>query len=666
MAKYTDWGLLGNLEGATASGRLSGELTALIPATASLSESARRDAAIAELLARNVLNLTDFGVVGDGVANDTAAFLLAVAATPAGGVLAGSPGSTYLLDPVVITKSLTLILYGCTIKTNSASDQTGTICFKGSYPGTTTTLTAGVSDGALAIPVTSAASFPSGTWCRIEDLSATVTDFAFEWHKVKLVSGNTLYLHDPLGAAWSYPSGANGEVSVWSPVVNPVVLGGTFDGNGLPSTAINFAPLAFVDCVGAEARGVTVHNFRLYGIMYSRCRDYLCDGPYIYESSADLSVATSPDGGYGVEQYGSIYGTVSNGRFMGMRHAIDGSNGARYWKAIGNTCIGQFSAAITTHFRRAVDMAVVGNTVVGCTPRSFSNTTLPLTTAQGIVVSITDSRVTITGNTVSHILGPGIRCAQNSFGVGGHLTITNNTLTDCYTTDGSVGTGSIYVAYMGDVILHGNVIRRTDALTVTFSGFRITGCQDVSIVGNNVHFTSAQNGATIQIGFWNSDSTRVRWIGNHVTIDGAVCRGFYTSGTAPGDSTDVVYTDNVASVTSGGSKFLADANSTNVRHRDNSWNMPNALSTDRGDANVTLTTADEAEQLFATTLTANRTVALPSAGMVRGERIRVVRTGLGAFTLDVGGLKTIPSATAAFVDVEYSGSAWKLIGYGTL
>jgi len=44
----------------------------------------------------------------------------------------------------------------------------------------------------------------------------------------------------------------------------------------------------------------------------------------------------------------------------------------------------------------------------------------------------------------------------------------------------------------------------------------------------------------------------------------------------------------------------------------------------------------------------------------------VARTGLGSFTLDVGGLKTIASATAAFVDVSFDGSAWILTGYGAL
>lgn len=89
------------------------------------------------------------------------------------------------------------------------------------------------------------------------------------------------------------------------------------------------------------------------------------------------------------------------------------------------------------------------------------------------------------------------------------------------------------------------------------------------------------------------------------------------------------------------------------------------VSADRGDANVTLVAgADVPIQRYATALTANRTVTLGSGG--NGMWFRVVRTGLGAFTLDVGGLKTIPNSTAAAVEVAHDGTAWRLTDYGTL
>lgn len=91
------------------------------------------------------------------------------------------------------------------------------------------------------------------------------------------------------------------------------------------------------------------------------------------------------------------------------------------------------------------------------------------------------------------------------------------------------------------------------------------------------------------------------------------------------------------------------------------------ISADNGDASITLTSGtSDPVQLFSTALTANRTITLSTTDALEGDKFRIVRTGLGAFTLDVGGLKTMPSATAAWCDVHYDGAAWILTAYGSL
>ncbi|MEO8450494.1 MAG: hypothetical protein ABI647_11915 [Gemmatimonadota bacterium] len=91
------------------------------------------------------------------------------------------------------------------------------------------------------------------------------------------------------------------------------------------------------------------------------------------------------------------------------------------------------------------------------------------------------------------------------------------------------------------------------------------------------------------------------------------------------------------------------------------------ISADRGDANVTLVVGRDAEtQRFATALTAKRIVSLSTKDATMGDTWRIVRTGLGGFSLDIGGIKTIPAATAATVTVQYDGSAWRLVGYQPL
>ena len=91
----------------------------------------------------------------------------------------------------------------------------------------------------------------------------------------------------------------------------------------------------------------------------------------------------------------------------------------------------------------------------------------------------------------------------------------------------------------------------------------------------------------------------------------------------------------------------------------------NYVSADRGDTSLTLNAGTDVRvQRFATALTGNRTITLGTGA--NGSEFRIVRTGLGAFTLDVGGLKTIPAGTAAYVLVGHDGTAWRLTGYGVL
>lgn len=138
----------------------------------------------------------------------------------------------------------------------------------------------------------------------------------------------------------------------------------------------------------------------------------------------------------------------------------------------------------------------------------------------------------------------------------------------------------------------------------------------------------------------------------------------YARGNCWGNSTPF-YIDTGGTVASEGNSYSDGAG---VSQPSN--DSPGSISADRGDANVTLIAGEnEAIQRFDTVLTANRTVTL-TAGAYQGARFAIVRKGLGAFTLNVGGLKTIPAGTAARVDVAWVGSVtvgvWVLVGYQLL
>lgn len=90
----------------------------------------------------------------------------------------------------------------------------------------------------------------------------------------------------------------------------------------------------------------------------------------------------------------------------------------------------------------------------------------------------------------------------------------------------------------------------------------------------------------------------------------------------------------------------------------------------RGDVSVTLTATDYRVQYFNTTLTANRTVTLPSTGLVDGQEFKVVRYAGGAFTLSVSdplGSKnyTIPASLNGFVTYRAVGTGeWLIVDAG--
>jgi hypothetical protein len=97
------------------------------------------------------------------------------------------------------------------------------------------------------------------------------------------------------------------------------------------------------------------------------------------------------------------------------------------------------------------------------------------------------------------------------------------------------------------------------------------------------------------------------------------------------------------------------------------------VSADKGNANFTLTLgSSEPTAWLNTPLTANRTVTLAVSAANVGTtaqawgRFRVVRSAAstGAFTLDVGGLKSL--AAGQWCDIEWNGAAWVLTAAGSL
>lgn len=131
-------------------------------------------------------------------------------------------------------------------------------------------------------------------------------------------------------------------------------------------------------------------------------------------------------------------------------------------------------------------------------------------------------------------------------------------------------------------------------------------------------------------------------------------------------SIDVLYLTDIASSAGADNCFVTE------------WGKPR-ISTDNGDADLTLAVGDETTQMFATTLTANRDVNLPPghaanpSNLFNGLTYKIVRNAVtpGAFTLTVKNsagttIKQIPNSTNAAVEVTYRRGGWVLTNYTVL
>ncbi len=89
------------------------------------------------------------------------------------------------------------------------------------------------------------------------------------------------------------------------------------------------------------------------------------------------------------------------------------------------------------------------------------------------------------------------------------------------------------------------------------------------------------------------------------------------------------------------------------------------VSSDIGDANITINARTARTLIFNTPLTANRTVTLPGTN-IGGPPWRITRTAAatGASTLSIGGLGTL--AAGQWAEIGWTGTAWIITARGAL
>lgn len=441
---------------------------------------------------REFVSVKDFGAVGDGVTDDTAAIQAAINAASAGDVVSLS-GGTYRVDSTITLKSDLTFRDGTLDFSNGTAfdpclTAVGSIASGLSLTANITTI------GDTTCTVADSSSLSEHDWLLLHsnavyDASNTNTKIG-EIVQVQSQSSGTITLRG--GTCDTYATADSAQVQKITFVENLTieniqVIGNDTDNNDLQGLYVLYGKNIVVDNCRFER--LTSFHIQMVDCIFSRVSNSY------FEDAYDNST------GYGMSWGAASQDCITeNCSFLYVRHSLSTNNPTanpgivRRIKFIGNTVTNSAQAtggsggdAIDTH-GAAEDIEILNNTCIG-------------STSQGINVECRSA--TIIGNTIINSVGNGI-AFHNESDRSGRCIVSNNRV---IRSNGSAG---IYV----------------------FQGTRGTTAKNVAtIITDNL--VEDVNGLGIYLNRTNADNTGVTLSGNNV----------YGSS---GDAIQVYYCDNIS------------------------------------------------------------------------------------------------------------------------
>ena len=487
-------------------------------------------AAVARTLANrfaDVVNVKDFGAVGDGVTNDTDFIQAAINAIPTGKTLNGN-GLTYL-----ITSSLTLkaemTLENFVFDFSTAGNLDQLLVASGSI-GTAISITAGLTANQVTFTVADGSVFSANDYVYIKsaDLWDNWDDFCImaETHKIKSVSGNSITLYDPI----LYPMTTTPTIQKLNTLDNLVLRGIRAYGSGAGASG---------DQEGAQltyCKNLILDNCN-FTKFDDRCiRIDTCINFTVVNSTFGKVYKTGFSYGIAIAN-ASINGKISNNNFFECRHGVTlGDTGGpnRYIVVDSNNFALCREAGMDSH--TAGDLCVISNNTFQCDPNSEYS--------DGILWR--SINVTITDNIIIGAGGYGINVLNNVTNATGGYIITGNTVK--LSKSRGISVNKQHEGNIKKVIISDNVVQNTNTtndygiIVITESGYT-NEVLNVVIVGNSVS-DIAYRAIAISIG--HTASTCVGLVVSNNTISSSTFdRGIMISAVTDGNISKIVVASNV-------------------------------------------------------------------------------------------------------------------------
>lgn len=678
---------------------------------------------------RERVSVTQFGAKGDGVTDDTAAIQAALFAG-AGKLVVLPDMTYRLTETLVVMPFTTVdarqARFISEAQSNAVTFYTPTA---DRVPATLHALTVAATEGAATVTVlaANAAHYAPGDMVLVRDpaLVNNGQTYGREINVVDSVDAATgvITLCHPLN--WSYAT--TGAIAKITPAEGVTWIGGDFDMAAVNDIGVGDKDTFYIYWArNCHVRDVTVRNnpyksLEFFGSLHCSAENFhTLDSSYtgpgmgggpkaVYSRFILFRGMYGRRIGHGCDVSGGsdtiIDGVFTSGRTDEYTHGIQlhglGSKRTVISNVVTNNCNTGFVSGNPTFSVGDFDFVVSGLTGSGCDTDVYITSNSENFRIDNGVFTDTVLRSVIVQNskrgTLQGIRSTGVTTNPANYGAIDINTSEQITLKDCEVVsaaptqfafraagtinglllencsfDHSGNSAVLSILNPGSTrIIGGRVINRVATDCVSFNSTGAFHCEGLEVDGKGVGIAGIKvQGGSSSVAIKGgrvsgvSEGVRVENTGAIVPVivdqvmsgvgTGIRLVGTMTAAVAQGNQ--IAATSNKV-VNSAGAKLLGTPC------------IQGGVSADRGDTSVTLIVGeDEETQRFATALTVNRTVTLNtgSSRVFPGATFTIVRTGLGAFTLNVGGLKTIPADTAATVTVVWDGAAWRLKSYNLL